>query len=148
MNDSSQKKYPLLDGILTLQGLTVQPMYTTRDVAGIFDVCVRAIQNWITKGQLRITRSAGTLALPSSRSRGLPQQQQEGRVPEVSSTTRLRERPESRAFRQLPTDAVYRPEFRSSDTDTQTVSNLRVDSRNISILGRGFEPNQRKEMHI
>jgi hypothetical protein len=27
-------------------------MYSNRDVAGIFNVCVRAIQNWITAGRL------------------------------------------------------------------------------------------------
>lgn len=53
MNDSSQKKYPLLDGILTIRGLALQPMYTTRDVATLFKVCVRAIQNWISTGRLK-----------------------------------------------------------------------------------------------
>lgn len=53
MNDSSQTKYPLLDGILAIQNLPLQPMYTNRDVAKIFKVCVRAIQNWITRGRLR-----------------------------------------------------------------------------------------------
>jgi predicted site-specific integrase-resolvase len=42
----------MLEAILALQNLTLQPMYTNRDVAKIFKVCVRAIQNWITAGHL------------------------------------------------------------------------------------------------
>jgi hypothetical protein len=53
VNDSSQTKYPLLDGILAIQNLPLQPMNTTRDVAGIFKVCVRAIQNWISSVLLK-----------------------------------------------------------------------------------------------
>jgi hypothetical protein len=45
-------KYPMLQSILAIQELPLQPMYTNRDVAKIFKVCVRAIQNWITAGRL------------------------------------------------------------------------------------------------
>ncbi len=52
MNNSETAKYPQLEAILAIQGLPLQPMYTNRDVAGIFDVCVRAIQHWIASGRL------------------------------------------------------------------------------------------------
>jgi hypothetical protein len=52
MNDSDAPKYPLLAAILAIQNLPLKPMYTNRDVAQLFDVCVRAIQNWISAGRL------------------------------------------------------------------------------------------------
>jgi hypothetical protein len=52
MENSDTVKYPLLESILAIQNLPLQPMYSNRDVANIFKVCVRAIQNWITAGQL------------------------------------------------------------------------------------------------
>jgi hypothetical protein len=42
----------MLEALLALQDLPLQPMYTNRDVAKIFRVCVRAIQNWISTGRL------------------------------------------------------------------------------------------------
>jgi hypothetical protein len=42
----------MLEAILGLQNLPLQPMYTNKDVAKIFKVCVRAIQNWISAGRL------------------------------------------------------------------------------------------------
>ena len=50
--DNHTAKYPLLEPILVLSGIPLQPMYTNRDVAKIFNVCARAIQNWISKGCL------------------------------------------------------------------------------------------------
>jgi len=52
IKDTEPKQYPLLEAILAIQGKPLQPMYTNRDVAGIFDTCVRAIQNWISAGRL------------------------------------------------------------------------------------------------
>jgi hypothetical protein len=52
MDNSETIKYPMLEAILAIQHLPLQPMYTNRDVAKIFKVCVRAIQNWITAGRL------------------------------------------------------------------------------------------------
>ncbi len=52
MENTETAKYPMLEAILALRGLRLQPMYTNRDVAMIFEVCVRAIQNWITAGRL------------------------------------------------------------------------------------------------
>jgi hypothetical protein len=52
MNDSETTRYPLLEAILAIQKMPLKPMYSTRDVAEIFKVCVRAIQNWITSGKL------------------------------------------------------------------------------------------------
>jgi hypothetical protein len=52
MENSDTVKYPMLEAILAIQDLPLQPMYTNRDLAKIFKVCVRAIQNWITAGRL------------------------------------------------------------------------------------------------
>lgn len=52
MSTSDTAKYPLLEAVLAIQNLPLQPMYTNRDVAKIFRVCVRAIQNWISAGHL------------------------------------------------------------------------------------------------
>ena len=52
MDNSETIKYPMLEAILDIQELPLQPMYTNRDVAKIFKVCVRAIQNWISAGRL------------------------------------------------------------------------------------------------
>jgi hypothetical protein len=49
---SPTPKYPLLEGFLAHQNLPLKPMYTNSEVAKIFQVCVRAIQNWITAGRL------------------------------------------------------------------------------------------------
>ena len=52
MENSDTLKYPMLQAILAIQDLQLQPMYTNRDVANIFKVCVRAIQNWNSAGRL------------------------------------------------------------------------------------------------
>ena len=52
MNHPEPTKYPLLEGILAIQNMSLQPLYSTRDIAKIFKVCVRAIQNWISSGRL------------------------------------------------------------------------------------------------
>jgi len=52
VDNTEAARYPMLEAILTIQNLPLQPMYTNRDVAKIFKVCVRAIQNWITAGHL------------------------------------------------------------------------------------------------
>lgn len=52
VDNSNTAKYPNLEAVLAIQNLPLQPMYTNRDVAKIFKVCVRAIQNWITAGRL------------------------------------------------------------------------------------------------
>jgi hypothetical protein len=49
---SSTTKYPLLEEILSIKNLPLQPTYTVRDVAVIFGVTARAIQNRIVSGQL------------------------------------------------------------------------------------------------
>lgn len=52
MSNSETTKYPLLEAILSIQKMPLEPMYSNRDVAKIFAVCVRAIQNWIASGKL------------------------------------------------------------------------------------------------
>lgn len=48
----SEKKYPLLEEILSIRKLSLQPMYTIRDVASIFNVSARAVQHRVASGQL------------------------------------------------------------------------------------------------
>jgi hypothetical protein len=44
--------YSLLNEILVLRQMTLQPMYTIRDVAKLFGVTVRSIQSRVASGQL------------------------------------------------------------------------------------------------
>lgn len=46
-------KYPLLQEILTLMGLSLRPVYTIRDLANLFKVTPRAIQNRVATGQIQ-----------------------------------------------------------------------------------------------
>lgn len=52
MNNTATAKYPLLEEILAIKNLPLQPMYTIRDIAKLFSVSVRAIQNRVVSGQL------------------------------------------------------------------------------------------------
>ena len=52
MPDTHVLSYPLLEQILALRGLALQPTYTNRDVAAIFGVSIRAIQDRIQRGSL------------------------------------------------------------------------------------------------
>jgi hypothetical protein len=45
-------KYPLLEELLSVQGETLKALYSNRDVAKLFGVSVRAIQDWVAKGLL------------------------------------------------------------------------------------------------
>jgi hypothetical protein len=45
-------KYPLLEEVLALRQMALQPMYSIRDVARLFGVTVRSIQSRIACGQL------------------------------------------------------------------------------------------------
>ncbi len=49
---SSTTKYPLLEEILAIRDLRLQPTYTTSNVAVIFNVSSKAIQNRVASGQL------------------------------------------------------------------------------------------------
>ena len=52
MNNPEPTNYPMLEAILAIQNMPLQPMYSNKDLAQIFKVCVRAIQNWISAGRL------------------------------------------------------------------------------------------------
>jgi len=69
MDNSETIKFPMLEAILSIQAIPIQPMYTNRDVARIFGVCVRAIQNWISAGRLtpRTYLAAGGFSLKTSK---------------------------------------------------------------------------------
>ena len=45
------KLYPCLCEMLRRRGLSLQPQYTTADVARIFDCDIRVIQEWIHSGK-------------------------------------------------------------------------------------------------
>jgi hypothetical protein len=45
-------KHPLLEALLTAKGLPDKGVWSIRDVAVIFDVCKRAIYDWINNGKL------------------------------------------------------------------------------------------------
>jgi hypothetical protein len=45
-------RYPLLEEILMMKGRSLQPTYSNRDVADIFNVSIRAIQARIKAGRL------------------------------------------------------------------------------------------------
>ena len=45
-----EAKYPLLASLLAEKGLRLKGTYTNRDVAEIFGVAVRTIQEWVRKG--------------------------------------------------------------------------------------------------
>ncbi len=52
MSGPATGKYPLLGEILTVRGLPLKAMYCNRDIAAIFGVSIRTIQNRIADGQL------------------------------------------------------------------------------------------------
>jgi hypothetical protein len=45
-------RYPLLEDLLTIKGLSLQPMYTNADVASLFGVSIRTIQYHVADGTL------------------------------------------------------------------------------------------------
>jgi hypothetical protein len=47
-------RYPLLQEILTIKGLSLQATYTNQNLTDIFDVSVRTIQDRIASGQARV----------------------------------------------------------------------------------------------
>jgi hypothetical protein len=49
---SEFSKYPLLEEVLALRQMTLQPMFTIRDVAALFGVTARSIQSRVSSGQL------------------------------------------------------------------------------------------------
>ena len=51
-SNPEKPRYPMLEAILEIKNLPLQPMYTTRSIAELFSVSVRAIQNWIASGEL------------------------------------------------------------------------------------------------
>lgn len=51
-NQYQLPKYPLLEELLALSQMALQPLYTIRDVAKLFGVTVRSIQSRVASGQL------------------------------------------------------------------------------------------------
>jgi len=52
MSSPQPPKYPLLEEVLALRQMALQPMYTIRDVAALFGVTVRSIQARVASGQV------------------------------------------------------------------------------------------------
>jgi transposase len=50
--NNSTAKYQLLEEILAIKNMPLQPMYTTRSIAEIFSVSARSVQNWMASGKL------------------------------------------------------------------------------------------------
>jgi hypothetical protein len=60
MEDQSQPpKYPLLEEMLALCQMVLQPTYTIRDVAKLFGVTVRSIQSLVASGKLTVRDLSG-----------------------------------------------------------------------------------------
>jgi hypothetical protein len=55
MSDQEPKfaKYPLLEALLSERGLSLKGAYTNRDVATIFNVATRMIQDWTRNGYFK-----------------------------------------------------------------------------------------------
>jgi len=51
---NQEAKYPLLESLLSEKGLRLKGTYTNRDVAEIFRVSVRTIQERVKSGELRV----------------------------------------------------------------------------------------------
>jgi len=52
-------KFPLLETLLAAKGLSLKGTYTNRDVADMFDVAVRTIQEWSRNGNLKPRKLPG-----------------------------------------------------------------------------------------
>lgn len=52
-------KFPLLETLLVAKGLSLKGTYTNRDVADMFDVAVRTIQEWSRNGNLKPRKLPG-----------------------------------------------------------------------------------------
>ena len=51
-SNSGTTKFPMLEAILAMKNLPLEPMYTTVGFAELFGVSARSIQNWLTAGKL------------------------------------------------------------------------------------------------
>lgn len=51
---SEIERYPLLEALLAQKGLRLRGIYTIHDVAGIFGVSVRTIQDWCRDSKLQV----------------------------------------------------------------------------------------------
>lgn len=52
-------RYPLLEDLLTIKGLSLQAMYTNADVASLFGVSIRTVQNRVANGTLASRKLIG-----------------------------------------------------------------------------------------
>jgi hypothetical protein len=67
MSEASGKpQYPLLQEILDIKGRCLQATYTNHDLATLFGVSVRSIQERVTRGQLNARNLPGKAKFLSS----------------------------------------------------------------------------------
>lgn len=59
MTTPAPSKYPQLEEILRIKNLPLKAMYTTQEVAEMFCVSSRAIQDWVALGKLVRRRLPG-----------------------------------------------------------------------------------------
>lgn len=65
-DQEKQRKYELLEALLQERGMTLKGAYTSKDVANIFGVSVRTIQEWSKSDSLRPRTLPGRLRFLSS----------------------------------------------------------------------------------
>jgi hypothetical protein len=65
-DQEKQGKYELLEALVQERGLALKGAYTNRDVANIFGVSVRTIQEWSRNGDLKRRRLPGRLRFLSA----------------------------------------------------------------------------------
>ena len=59
MEPSHRPQYPLLEAMLHIKGLSLQPTYTNADVAALFGTSIRTVQNRVADGTLRNRKLIG-----------------------------------------------------------------------------------------
>lgn len=52
MSSATTDTFPMLEAMLRIKGFQLQATYSVREVAGLFGVSVRAIQNRVAAGQI------------------------------------------------------------------------------------------------
>ena|SRR5215469_14911506 len=55
-DNQSNQRFPLLEQLLRDGGIPMKPAYKTRDLARLFDVKPRTIQEWIRDGRIKSVR--------------------------------------------------------------------------------------------
>lgn len=54
MSTTPNTRYPLLEEMLALRGMSLQATFTNRDLAKLFGVSCRSIQDWFASGHFNV----------------------------------------------------------------------------------------------